>query len=117
MDKARASELIKKELKIAKGSGKAGLFRAGDLSEEQVKRIAAAKFGSDSEVFVSQVKGTCRSMGVSIGMGSVGDEEFRKATEKEAAAAAAPAEAASASAPAPSEKKDEKKKRKIRKGK
>ncbi len=122
MEKNKVFELIKKELKVEKGSGKAGLFRAGDITEEQVKKIAFAKFGSDKDAYVSQVKGSCRSMGVSIGMGPVGEEEFRKATEREeataTAAATTEATASALAAPVPVGKKEEpKKKRKIRKGK
>lgn len=102
-----ASALILKELGVEKGSALAGKDRAGDLSNGQVKKIAKAKFGSDDESYVNQIKGTCRSMGVTIGEGEVTEEERRKAEEdkkhvmeeeeaKEAAAeeGAAPAEGA-----------------------
>lgn len=87
--------LIKKELGIEKGSGEAGSVRAGDLTEEQVKKIARIKFGSDDSSFVKQIKGTCRSMGITIGEGAVTEEErkaveeAKKAREAEVAAAAA----------------------------
>jgi large subunit ribosomal protein L11 len=79
-----ASALIKKELSLEKGSAEAGKFRVGDISEEQVARIARAKFGSDGEPFKNQIKGTCRSMGVTIGKGAVSQEEL-KAQEAEKA--------------------------------
>jgi len=115
--KEKTSDIIKKELKIAKGSGKSGIYRVADISQEQVKGVALAKFGSESEQYLKQVMGTCRSMGISIGVGPVSEEEAKKATTKEEAVTA-PAEAQPAApvAPAPVEKKEEKK-RKIRKGK
>ncbi|MEM7815605.1 MAG: 50S ribosomal protein L11 [Candidatus Aenigmatarchaeota archaeon] len=76
------SALIKRELGIEKGSGEAGKIRAGDLSMEQVKRIAKAKFGSDETVYINQVIGSARSMGVTVGKGAITDEE-RKAAEAE----------------------------------
>lgn len=120
------SALVKKELKLEKGSAESGRFRVGDLSEEQVARIARQKFGSDEERFRSQVRGTCRSMGVTIGKGAVTAEELkaqeaerakRKAEEeakeeaaklKEAGLAPAP-EAAAAAAKEPAAKPQEKK--------
>jgi large subunit ribosomal protein L11 len=79
--KPPASALILKELNIEKGSALAGKDRAGDLTNGQVKKIAKAKFGSEDESSVRQIKGTCRSMGVTIGEGEVTDEERRKAEE------------------------------------
>lgn len=76
-----ASALILKELGVEKGSALAGKDRAGDLTEAQVKKIAKAKFGSDDIAYVNQIKGTCRSMGVSIGKGEVTEEERQKAEE------------------------------------
>jgi len=88
--------LIKKELKIEKGSGTAGTARAGDLTMEQVKGIAKKKFGGDADPFVSQVTGTCRSMGVTIGQGTLSHEELDQAeksrAKKEEAPPAAPVE-------------------------
>ncbi len=78
------SALLKKELSLEKGSAETGKFRVGDLSEEQVAKIARAKFGSDDESFRSQVKGTCRSMGITIGQGEVTEDEL-KAQEAEKA--------------------------------
>jgi large subunit ribosomal protein L11 len=79
--KPPASALILKELNLQKGSGTAGTDRAGDLTEDQVKKIARAKFGSDDENYTSQIKGTCRSMGITIGQGQVTEEEKRLAEE------------------------------------
>jgi large subunit ribosomal protein L11 len=76
------SALIKKELSLEKGSGEAGKIRAGDLSMEQVKRIAKAKFGSDEKPFLNQVIGSARSLGITVGKGEITDEE-RKAAEAE----------------------------------
>ncbi len=74
--------LIKRELGLEKGSSEPGKTRAGDLTEEQVRKIAKAKFGSDEEVFLKQVMGTCKSMGVTIGMGAVTEEERKKGAEE-----------------------------------
>jgi len=89
--KPPASALILKEINLEKGSGTAGQDRAGDLSEEQVKKIARAKFGSDEKGYVNQIKGTCRSMGITIGEGKVTEEEKKLAEQhkKEAEEAAA----------------------------
>lgn len=76
-----ASALILKELKVEKGSALPGKDRAGDLTNGQVKKIAKAKFGSDDEASVNQIKGSCRSMGVTIGQGEVTEEERLKAEE------------------------------------
>ncbi len=89
--------LIRKELGIEKGSSEAGKVRVGDLTEEQVRKIASAKFGSTEERYIKQVIGTARSMGVTIGQGELTEEEKKKVEEArkkaaEAAAAAAPAE-------------------------
>ncbi len=89
--KPPASALILKEVGAQKGCGTTGTDRVGDLTEEQVKKIARAKFGSDDETCVSQIKGTCRSMGVTIGQGAVTEEEKKLAEQhkKEAEEAAA----------------------------
>jgi len=101
------SALIKKELGIEKGSSEAGKTRAGDLSEEQVRKIASAKFGSTDDRFISQVKGSARSMGVTVGEGGLSEEEKKASEEahKKAAEEAAAAEAAAA-APAEGEAKE-----------
>lgn len=125
------SALIKKELGLERGSSEAGKARAGDLTEEQVIKIASAKFGSTEPRYVNQVKGSARSMGVTIGQGAMTDAEIKayedarkRATEAKAAAAvAAPVEGEVAAAapvaavPKKEEKPKEEKKRKIRKGK
>lgn len=86
------ASLVKKELSLEKGSAEPGKFRVGDLTEEQVAKIARAKFGSDDESFRNQVKGTCRSMGVTIGQGAVTQDEL-KAQEAEKARVKAEEEA------------------------
>lgn len=103
-----ASALIKKELGIEKGSSEAGKVRAGDLSEEQVRRVASAKFGSTEDRYVNQVKGSARSMGITVGEGKLSEEEMKAAEEahKKAAEEAAAAEAAAA-APAEGEEAKE----------
>lgn len=105
--------LIKKELKIEKGSKEAGKLRAGDLTQEQVKKISKMKFGSDQNPFLNQVIGTARSMGITVGRGAVTQEEIaayeatKKAEEEAALAAQAAKAAATAAAPAAGEKKEE----------
>jgi large subunit ribosomal protein L11 len=101
-----AAALIKKELDIEKGSSEASKVRAGDLTEEQVKKIASAKFGSTEDRYVSQIRGTARSMGITIGEGTLTEEEMKAAEEshRKAAEEAAAAEAAAA-APAEGEEK------------
>lgn len=106
--------LIKRELGIDKGSKEPGKLRAGDLSEEQVKNIAKMKFDAEDEAFVTQVAGTARSMGISVGRGAVTEEEVaayeevKKAEEEAAAAKAAPAEGEEGKEPSPEEGKEEK---------
>jgi large subunit ribosomal protein L11 len=79
--KPPASALILKELSLEKGAATTGKDRVGDLSEEHVKKITRAKFGSEDEGHVNQIKGTCRSMGVTIGEGKVTEEEKRLAEQ------------------------------------
>jgi large subunit ribosomal protein L11 len=83
--------LIKKELGIQSGSPEPGRQRVGDLSPEQVVKIAKLKFGSDAQQFIRLVEGTARSMGVTIGKGAITEEERKK---YEAMKAAKEAEAA-----------------------
>jgi len=92
--KPPASALILKELNLEKGSSTAGQDRVGDITEEQIKKIARAKFGSDDEAYTNQIKGTCRSMGITIGEGKVTEEEKELAEQhkKEAEEAAEEAE-------------------------
>ena len=80
--KPPASALILKEAKASKGSSFPKKDRAGDISMEQARRIARAKFGSDEAPFLNQILGTCRSMGVTIDKGAVTDEETRAARER-----------------------------------
>lgn len=71
--------LIKKELGLDKGSSEAGKVRAGNLKEDQVKKIAESKFGSADPRYVSQVRGTARSMGITIGEGELTEDELEAA--------------------------------------
>ena len=94
--------LIKKELNLEKGSGEAGKQRIADLKISQAKKIAKMKFGSDDNSFVSQVTGTARSMGISVGEGAVTEEEKQAYEEQKAAEEAetkAKEEAKAAAAP------------------
>ena len=87
------SSLIKKEINLDKGSGETGTGRVGNLTIEQAKKVARIKFGTDDESVVSQIKGTGRSMGVTVGEGEVSEEEKRAAEEAAKASAEAAAEA------------------------
>lgn len=62
------SELIKKELKLEKGSGEAGKSPVGVLNDQQVEKIAQVKLPdlntSDLQAAKKIVAGTARSMGV-----------------------------------------------------
>ncbi len=62
--------MIKKELKIEKGSGKTGREMAGTLTKDQVKKIAEAKLADmntkDLDAAEKIVEGTARSMGIKI---------------------------------------------------
>ncbi len=64
------SALIKKELGIEKGSGDARKTKVGNLTMEQVKRIADMKkdslLGKDMKSRVKEVIGTCQSMGITV---------------------------------------------------
>lgn len=64
------SELIKRTLRVEKGSGKAGKESAGSLSKAQVESIAKAKMPDlntkNLEGAMKIVEGTARSMGVKI---------------------------------------------------
>jgi large subunit ribosomal protein L11 len=75
------SALIKKELGLEKGCGEAGVKRVGDLTEEQVKKVARTKFGSDIPRYYSMVQGTARSMGITVGKGAITQEELNKYAE------------------------------------
>ncbi|MBU0952879.1 MAG: 50S ribosomal protein L11 [Nanoarchaeota archaeon] len=104
------SALIKKELNLKKASGEAGKQRVGDLSEDQVAKVAKIKFGTDTDAFKNQVKGTARSMGVSIGKGAVTQEEIAAYEEQKKAEEAAETEKKEAKVAKEGEKKPEEKK-------
>lgn len=95
-----ATALVKKELGLEKGSSEAGKIRVADLSEDQVRKVASAKFGSTDDRYVNQIRGSARSMGITIGEGQLSEEERKAAEEahKRAAEEAAAAEAAAAAA-------------------
>lgn len=65
------AEMIKKALKVEKGSGKAGRESAGTLTKDQVEEIAKAKMpdlnANTVEAAMRIIEGTARSMGVKIG--------------------------------------------------
>ena len=65
-----AAALIVSELKIEKGSGTPNTAKVGDLSMEQVTRIAKIKraelLSSDLKNASKEVLGTCVSMGVTV---------------------------------------------------
>ena len=65
-----ASVLIKKTLKLEKGSAKPHIDKVGKLTRAQVEDIAKAKqrdlTGADLEAAVRPVAGTARSMGIAV---------------------------------------------------
>lgn len=64
------SELLKKELGFEKGSGKQKEFQSGNASIEQIIKVATTKqdnlLANDLKSAVSQVAGTCVSLGLLI---------------------------------------------------
>ena len=64
------SELIRRELKIKKGSGKPNLEKVGKLSKEQIKRIIDVKMPdlntSDYDQAAKIIAGTAKQMGVEV---------------------------------------------------
>lgn len=68
--KPPVAELIKKALKVEKGSGKPSRESAGKLTKDQVKQIAETKLDDLNTKNVEQaakiVEGTARSMGVQV---------------------------------------------------
>jgi len=68
--KAPVSEMIKKELKVGKGSGEASRNFVGTLSKESVEKIAREKMDDlnteDLDAAKKIVEGTARSMGVKV---------------------------------------------------
>ena len=65
-----APVLIKKELTLQKASGRPNKEKVGQLTKEQVKRIAEIKMpdlnAGSIEAAMSMVAGTARSMGVTV---------------------------------------------------
>ncbi len=64
------SALLKKELNIEKGSGKRKETVAGNITVDQLKRVASTKMekllANDLNAAVLEVAGTCISMGITI---------------------------------------------------
>lgn len=64
------SALIKKELGIQKGSGEPHKTKVANLTNEQVRKIAETKMpdlnANTIEAAMSMVKGTARSMGITV---------------------------------------------------
>lgn len=64
------SELIRRELKIKKGSAKPNLNKVGRISKEQMKRIVEIKMPdlntSDYDQAAKIIAGTARQMGVDV---------------------------------------------------
>ena len=64
------SELIRRELKIKKGSARPNLEKVGKLSKEQVQRIVEIKMPdlntSDPEQAAKIIAGTAKQMGVEV---------------------------------------------------
>jgi len=87
------SSLIKKEINLDKGSGETGTGRVGNLTNDQAKKIARIKFGTDDKSAVNQIKGTGRSMGVTVGEGEVSEAEKQEAEDAAKASADAVADA------------------------
>ena len=65
-----ATVLIKKAIKLEKGSGKPHLDKVGKLTRAQIEDIAKAKLrdltGADLDAAVRTVAGTARSMGITV---------------------------------------------------
>jgi len=66
-----AAVLIRKELGIEKGSGVPNKTKVGNLTKEQVKKIAEIKLpdlnATDLDAACHIIEGTARSMGVTVG--------------------------------------------------
>ena len=64
------SDLVKKELGLEKGSPEPNRVRVGDLSREQLEKVAKIKMvdlnTKDLEMATRIVAGTCRQMGVNV---------------------------------------------------
>ena len=65
-----ASQLIKKELGIAKGSGKPNSEYVSDISVDQIIKVANMKIDSllanDLKAAVREIAGTCYSLGIKV---------------------------------------------------
>jgi large subunit ribosomal protein L11 len=65
-----ASQLIKSELGIAKGSGTPDKEYVADMSVEQIKKVARMKFdallANDLSAAVREMAGTCYSLGIKV---------------------------------------------------
>lgn len=65
-----ASQLIKSELKVAKGSGTPDKNYVGDMTIDQIKKVARMKFdallANDLSAAVREIAGTCYSLGIKI---------------------------------------------------
>ena len=65
-----ASVLIKKELKLEKGSSEPNRIKAGEINKAKLEEIAKIKMpdlnANDIEAAIKIVAGTARSMGVSV---------------------------------------------------
>jgi large subunit ribosomal protein L11 len=65
-----ASELIKKAIKIEKGSATPNKTKVGTINQQQLEEIAKTKMpdlnATTMEAAVEMIKGTCNSMGVTI---------------------------------------------------
>ena len=65
-----AAVLIKKALGIESGSGKPNKEKVGKLTKDQVREIAQTKMrdlnAASLEAAMSMIKGTARSMGVTV---------------------------------------------------
>lgn len=65
-----ASQLIKTEIKLAKGSGKPNVAHVGNMTLDQVKKIARMKFDSllsnELKSAVNEIAGTCYSLGITV---------------------------------------------------
>ena len=68
--KPPVAEMIKKELRIEKGSGKPSKESAGTITMDQCRKIAEAKMedlnANDVEAAAKIVAGTARSMGIQV---------------------------------------------------
>lgn len=65
-----ASQLIKSELNIKKGSGTPNTTYVADMSIDQIKKVARMKFdallANDLSAAVREIAGTCYSLGIKV---------------------------------------------------